>query len=75
MAINIISWNVRGMCNSDRRGEMRRAARGWKPNILILQETKIKNWTDRMVNQIGDFGDFGWFFLPSRGRSGGILML
>jgi exonuclease III len=42
MKPNIISWNVRGMNEPEKRMKIRRRLRGWKADIVYLQETKME---------------------------------
>jgi exonuclease III len=38
----IISWNVRGMNEYEKRIKIRRRLREWKADIVCLQETKME---------------------------------
>lgn len=42
MKLKIISWNVRGLNDIEKRVKIRRMLREWKANIVCLQETKME---------------------------------
>ena len=46
-----------------------------KPDIVTIQETKKETIDRKMVGSIWSFRFREWAFLPSEGRSGGILVM
>ena len=49
----VISWNVRGLGFGVKRRMVKDLVCSYKPEILFLQETKLKNFDYRVVNSIG----------------------
>ncbi|XP_026451752.1 uncharacterized protein LOC113352097 [Papaver somniferum] len=47
----IVSWNVNGLGDPDKRFKLKGLVKRWKPTILMIQETKIKACTDAIVRQ------------------------
>lgn len=43
--MNIISWNIKGICNSLKYIEIRALVKNYKANILGLTETKLKDFS------------------------------
>ena len=41
MNVKIISWNVRGLNEQDKRLRVRNLIRKWGPDVVCLQETKM----------------------------------
>ena len=41
MNLKIVSWNVRGLNEQDKRLQVRNLIRKWKADIVCLQETKL----------------------------------
>ena len=41
MNVRIISWNVRGLNEQDKRLRVRNLIRKWGPDVVCLQKTKI----------------------------------
>jgi hypothetical protein len=75
MNVKILSWNVRGMNELDKRLQIKSLLKGWKADIICLQETKLGLISNRIVRSLwgGQFVD--WVFLGSNGASGGILLM
>lgn len=45
----IVTWNVRGMNEVEKRIKIRRRLREWKADIVCLQETKMENVSREVV--------------------------
>ena len=75
MNVKILSWNVWGMNELDKRLQIKSVLKGWKADIICLQETKLRLISNRIVRSLwgGQFVD--WVFLRSNGASGGILLM
>lgn len=71
----LLSWNVRGLENRDRRITIHKALSGVYLDILVLQETKIAIMSNLMVKEIWGKASSHWTALPSLGASGGILLI
>lgn len=75
MDLKLLSWNVRGMRNRDKRVTIHQNIVDVNPNIFCLQETKIQLMSDSMVKDVWGSRPCGWSSLPSWGASGGILLI
>lgn len=47
--MKIISWNVRGLNDSDKRIRVKHLLKLWKADIICLQETKLDLFTRGIV--------------------------
>lgn len=68
------SWNVRGINNRIAVKNVKRLLRDSRANILILQETKCHDWSDRVVDSFWDSSSHGWIAVNSLGTAGGLLI-
>lgn len=75
IVVKIVSFNATGLGGRVKKRELMKLVSGDKLDMLCVQETKLENITQRVCNSIWADNDFGWSFLPSIGRSGGILFL
>ncbi|KAF5206481.1 hypothetical protein FRX31_003929 [Thalictrum thalictroides] len=68
----VLSWNARGLCNLDAQGSVKWLLNKSKADIVMLQETKIKEKAvvDNAFFPVG----WKWEFVPSLGLFGGMLM-
>ena len=41
MILKILSWNVRGLNDRRKRSRVKNLLRGWKCDVICLQETKL----------------------------------
>ena len=74
MLIRILSWNVRGINDKDKRKVVKAFLRIQRADLVCLQETKCKLMLDSVVRSLG-FGRFvNWGSVHSRGQAGGILV-
>ena len=74
MLIRILSWNVRGINDKDKRKVVKAFLRLQRVDLVCLQETKCKLMLDLVVRSLG-FGRFvNWGSVHSRGQAGGILV-
>ena len=74
MLIRILSWNVRGINDKDKRKVVKAFLRLQRADLVCLQETKCKLMLDLVVRSLG-FGRFvNWGSVHSRGQAGGILV-
>jgi hypothetical protein len=75
MQPKIISWNVRGMNEYEKRIKIRRRLREWKADIVCLQETKMEVINAEVVRSVWGCVHVDWIYLGARGASGGILLM
>ncbi|KAG2693291.1 hypothetical protein I3760_08G089500 [Carya illinoinensis] len=52
MKLKIISWNVCGLNDINKRLRIRSMSREWKTDIVCLQETKLKMIDRRLVRSL-----------------------
>ena len=52
MNLKTLSWNVRGLNVVEKRLQIRNLLRTWRPDIVCLQETKLKRITRGIVRSI-----------------------
>lgn len=68
----ILNWNIRGM-NAFRKTQILiDILKDNRVDIVAIQETKKETFSDRTLRSLSSYIDT-WEWLPSRGRSGGIL--
>ncbi|XP_059623067.1 uncharacterized protein LOC132266231 [Cornus florida] len=75
MKIQIITWNVRGLNDSDKRRVVKAAIRKWNAYVICLQETKLASITDEVVKSLWGGRFVEWETLNASGTSGGILIM
>ena len=68
-----LGWNCRGLGNPRSIRVLRELVQRWKPNIVILSETKMKKYQMEKVKF--KIGLMNGLIVPSVGRSGGLAML
>ena len=75
MNLKILSWNVRGLNEKEKRLKVRNFLRSWRADIVCLQETKLEWVTRGLVRSIWSCPYIDWLYLGSEGASGGILLM
>ncbi|KAG6663989.1 hypothetical protein CIPAW_02G060000 [Carya illinoinensis] len=75
MKPKILSWNVRGLNNPNKCLRVKNLIRDWKADILCLQETKLKYVDRNIIRSLWNCTYAGWTSLPSKGASGGIIVM
>lgn len=71
--MNILNWNCRGLNSTRTRHILRDLISDNKIDIVAIQETKKDDFSHRCLKGISSRIDI-WQWLPSIGRSGGILL-
>ncbi|RVW17519.1 hypothetical protein CK203_083532, partial [Vitis vinifera] len=74
MKIKILSWNVRGANDSDKRKIIKSVIKSNKVDVVCLQETKIKDMSTGIVRSLGVGRHIDWRAINSRGAVGGVLV-
>ncbi|KAL4609846.1 hypothetical protein ACB092_08G010200 [Castanea dentata] len=74
MSVKIISWNIRGLNEQDKRLRVRNLIRKWEPGVVCLQETKMGLINRAVVRSLWG-GHVDWSYLGSCGASGGVLVM
>lgn len=72
--IKIVSWNVRGACGKIARSNVKKVLSSNQANVLMLQETKCKNWTAAKIDSIWSCQDHIWVEVAAVGLSGGLVL-
>ena len=75
MNLRIVSWNVRGLNEQDKRLWVRNLIRKWKANIVCLQETKLELINKGVICSLWGGQHVDWLYLCSMGASGGVLLM
>ncbi|KAL4204549.1 hypothetical protein AMTRI_Chr01g110440 [Amborella trichopoda] len=74
----VVSWNAQGLGGARRRRQLRRLTLKCRPNVLVLQETKLESLEMSFLRKFWGSGPTDYAFSPSNGRfviSGYILKL
>ena len=75
MKIKILSLNVRGVNNPDKRKVIKNFLRTHRVDLVCLQETKVQEMNNDMVRSLGVGRFVNWKALDVEGSAGGILLL
>ena len=75
MKIKIISWNVRGVNDPDKRKVIKNFLRSYRADLVCLQETKVQEMNTVMVRSLGVGRRLNWKALDAEGSAGGVLLL
>ena len=67
MNLKILTWNVRGLNEKEKRLKVRNFLRSWRADIACLQETKLKWVTRGLVRRIWSCPYIDWLYLGSEG--------
>ena len=74
MKIKIISWNIRGANDRDKRKVIKALIRSQKADLVCLQETKIQDISRGIVHSLGMGRFLGWGVMSARGAAGGVVV-
>ena len=72
--MKIMFWNVRGMGKSSRRSLVKDHIISDSLEVVALQETIKQNFEDWELRELAGNQDFSWFWSPSKGHSGGMMI-
>ena len=75
MNVKIVPWNVWGLNELDKRLWVKHLLKGWKADIMSLQETKLGLISSRTLRSLWGCHYVDRLFLGSNGASGGILLM
>lgn len=70
MDLKLLSWNVKGLRNRDKRISISKGLSGVYPDILVVQETIIESMSDQIMKEVWGKSLKHWL-----GVLGGILMI
>ena len=74
MKVKILSWNVRGVNDFEKKKFIRNFIRTQKVYLVCLQETKIQGMNKALVHSIGVGRCLDWKALDAEGTAGGTLL-
>ncbi|WMV46577.1 hypothetical protein MTR67_039962 [Solanum verrucosum] len=72
--IKIVSWNVRGPNQANKRCVIKNLIQGWKADVYCFQETKIEEDVRNIVKDYWANRGVGFCQLEASGTRGGILI-
>ena len=75
MKLKMISWNVRGLNDSQKRLVIRNLLREWKCDIICLQETKLDGMDSQMVCSLWSCLYVDWAVLDADQMARGVLIM
>ena len=74
MKIRILSWNVRGANDRDKRKVIKLVIKSQRVDVVCVQETKIKEMNTGLVRSLGVGRHLDWRAINSREVAGGVLV-
>lgn len=74
MKIKILSWNVRGVNEINKRKIIKALISSQKVDLVCLQETKMQDMSLRVVRSLGVGRLLEWGVLNARGTAGGVVV-
>lgn len=75
MIDKIISWNVRGVNDRNKRTVIKGCLGRWKADLVCLQESKVDACDMSLVKSLWKTQNIGYHFLPARITAGGIVKM
>ena len=75
MKLRMLTWNVRGANNCDKRKVIKALIRKNRVDLVCLQETKIQEMSTGIVWSLGVGRFLEWGAVDSRGAAGGIVVI
>ena len=74
MKLKLLSWNVRGANNPNKRNIIRNFIRSQRVDLVCLQETKIQELSSVVARSLGVGRMAEWRTVEAEGTTGGILV-
>ena len=74
MDLRILSWNVRGANDEEKRVMIEDLIKSQKADLVCLQETKIEEMSNSLVRSLGGGRWLCWKAMNSRGATRGVLI-
>ena len=74
MKIKILSWNVRGVNDRNKRKIIKALISSQKVDLVCLQETKMTEMSLGVVQSLGVGRFLEWGALNARGAAGGVVV-
>lgn len=73
--IKVMTWNVRGVNNENKRRIIRSLLQQWSADVYFLVEIKLARAYTKLIKQLWFNRWMGELHLEAEGRSGGIAVL
>jgi exonuclease III len=73
MNLNLVSWNVRGLNNGDKRIQVCNLLHFWRADMVCLQETKLEVVNKDLVRSLWRCRYVDWIYKESLGASRGLF--
>ena len=74
MKLRLLSWNVRGANNCNKRKVIKALIKKNRVDLVCLQETKIQEMSMGIIRSLGVGRFLEWGTVDSRGATGGIVV-
>ena len=74
MKLKLLSWNVRGANNLNKRNVIRNFIRSQRVDLVCLQETKLQNLSSADARSLGVGRLADWRVVEAEGSAGGVLV-
>ena len=74
MKIKILSWNIRGLNDRNKRKLIKALISSHKVDLVCLQETKMSEMSLGVVRSLGVGSFLEWGALNARGATGGVVV-
>lgn len=71
MKIKILNWNVKGLNAKEKRVVVKSLLKGWKADVVCLQETKLNEMSMMIVKELWGSHWVNWIHLDAIGVAGG----
>ena len=75
MSLQLLSWNVRGLNNPQKRDVCRNLLKEWKCDIVYFQETKLSSLDSLVVRSLWGSSYLDWVPLDAVNTAWGVLLV
>ena len=75
MSLRLLSWNVRGLNNPQKREVCKNLLKEWRGDVVCLQETKLASINSALVRSLWGSPFVDWVVLDAIQTSRGVLLL
>ena len=75
MSLWLLSWNVKGLNNPQKREVCKNLLKEWKCDIVCYQETKLASTNSSVVRSLWGSPFLDWVALDVVNTTGGVLLV